>query len=82
MFFVAKNILNEDSDAEDAVQEAFLKITRILEKINDPECHKSLFYFVIMYRTKERRMWHMKKRMVRLVAILASLMEPHIFQLA
>ena len=33
MFFVAKNILNNDSDAEDAVHDAFLKIIKILENI-------------------------------------------------
>ena len=48
MFFVAKNILNNDSDAEDAVHDAFLKIIKILEKIEDPECHKTKNLVVII----------------------------------
>ncbi len=41
MFFVAKKILYSDSDAEDAVQDAFIRIINNLDKIEDPKCHKT-----------------------------------------
>lgn len=38
MFYLALRILGSQQDAEDAVQEALLRITEIIEKIHDPVC--------------------------------------------
>ncbi len=62
MFFVAKKILYSDSDAEDAVQDAFIRIINNLDKIEDPKCHKTKNLIVIItkriaidiYRSKSK----------------------------
>ena len=46
MFYVAKGILQQDQDAEDAVHEAFIKIARNMVKISDPVCPKTRAYVV------------------------------------
>ena len=38
MLYIAHDILHDPHDAEDAVQEALLRITEIIEKIHDPVC--------------------------------------------
>ena len=63
MFHVANKILNNPQDAEDAVHEAFLKIAKNLEKIQDPMCPKTKSYIVTivehtaidLYRKKQRQ---------------------------
>ena len=50
MFFLARQILSDDRDAEDAVQEAFIRIIKNLEKITDPKCPKSKHYIVIIVK--------------------------------
>lgn len=48
MFYIAKNILADDFLAEDAVHEAFLRILKYLDKINEPDCHKTKSFIVIV----------------------------------
>ncbi len=50
MFFLARQVLPDDRDAEDAVQEAFIKIIRNLEKISDPKCLKTKHFIVIIVK--------------------------------
>lgn len=45
MFKIAIGILHNDSDAEDAVQDAFLYIINNLEKISQIPCNKRACYF-------------------------------------
>lgn len=63
MFHVARKILNNDQNAEDAVSEAFLAIAKNINKISRICTHKTRAYVVIIverkaidiYRAKQRR---------------------------
>ena len=63
MYYVAYRILNNASDAEDAVHDAFIKIAENMKKISDPVCPKNQSYVVTivenkaidLYREKQRR---------------------------
>lgn len=52
MFYVAKEILDNDHDAEDAVHEAFLSIAKNFEKISAEDRHKTKAFVVIVVRNK------------------------------
>ena len=41
MLYVANGILGDQTDSEDVVQQAFLKLTKIIHKIEEPKCHKT-----------------------------------------
>ena len=63
MYTVAFNILNHNQDAEDAVIEAWEKIIKNLDKINENDCPKTKSFIVIItertaidiYRRNKRR---------------------------
>ena len=46
MFHIAKSIVRQEQDAEDAVHEAFIKIARNINKISDPLSPKTRAYVV------------------------------------
>ena len=50
MFYIARDMLGNDSDAEDAVQESFLHMIPINEKITEPECHNTRSLCVIIVK--------------------------------
>ncbi len=50
MFKAAFEILGNAQDAEDAVQDAFVRISDNLEKIGDPDCPQTRNYCVIITR--------------------------------
>lgn len=50
MFFVAKEILGDDSLAEDAVQEAFLRAAKNFSKIGKIDCHQTKNFLVIIVK--------------------------------
>ncbi len=50
MFYIARDMLGNDNDAEDAVQESFLNMIPISEKIFEPECHKTRSLCVIIVK--------------------------------
>lgn len=50
MFYVAKKILDDDYMAEDAVQEAFLRIAKNFSKINQIDCPQTRKFVVIITR--------------------------------
>ena len=52
MFYVARKILNNQQDAEDAVHQAFVSIIENLEKISDVDCPKTRSYIVIIVERK------------------------------
>lgn len=52
MFYVAKSILGNDVDAEDAVHEAFLAILKHLYKFSKIECPETRSYFVTIVENK------------------------------
>lgn len=52
MFYVARKILNNQLDAEDAVHQAFVSIIENLDKILDVDCPKTRSYIVIIVERK------------------------------
>ncbi|MGL5347726.1 MAG: RNA polymerase sigma factor [Peptostreptococcaceae bacterium] len=50
MFYVAKGILQNDHNAEDAVSLSFIKIIKHLDKINEVNCHKTKGLIVIIVK--------------------------------
>ena len=62
MYYVANKILNNPQDAEDAVHEAFLKIAKNLEKIQDPLCPKTKSYIVTIVEHTAIDLYRKKKR--------------------
>ena len=51
MKYVAFGILNNNEQAEDAVHEAFIKLTRYLDGIEEIKCHKTKSFIVIIIRS-------------------------------
>ena len=58
MFYVAKQILQDDHLAEDAVQEAFLRIARNFAKVGDVESMKTKNFFAMI--TKNVALSHLE----------------------
>ena len=52
MFHVAFDILHNESDAEDAVHQAFVKVAENIRKIGDPVCPKTQSYIVTIAEHK------------------------------
>lgn len=52
MYHVAFKILNNESDAEDAVHNAFMKIAEHIRKISEPVCPKTQSYVVTIVERK------------------------------
>lgn len=50
MFKIAFDILKSSEEAEDAVHEAFTRVTRLMHKINDAESSRTKNYLVIITR--------------------------------
>lgn len=48
MFYVANQILHNQSDSEDVVHEAFLRVIKIIDKIEEPKCPKTKNLVVII----------------------------------
>lgn len=61
MFFCAKEILKDDGLAEDAVQEALIKLTKYLKKINEVECHKTKHFIVIIVESASKDIYRREK---------------------
>ena len=62
MFHVAKGILGNDQDAEDAVHDAFLSIAKNFDKISTEDRHKTKAFVVIVVEHKAINIYHQKKR--------------------
>lgn len=62
MFSVAKEILKNKQLAEDATQEAFIKIARAMDKIEDVDSHKTKNFVVIITRNACLDMLDKEKR--------------------
>lgn len=62
MFFCAREILKDDGLAEDAVQEAFIKLTKYLKKINDIECNKTKHFIVIIVESTSKDIYRREKK--------------------
>lgn len=63
MYYVAYRILNNASDAEDAVHDAFIKIAENMKKISDPVCPKTQSYVVTIVENKAIDLYRRKQRL-------------------
>lgn len=61
MFFVAKGILKDDYLAEDAVQEAFIRIAKNFSKIGEISCPRTKNFSVIIVRNVSLMMLEKEK---------------------
>lgn len=62
MFYCANQILQDEKLAEDAVQEAFLKIIKHLKKITDVECNKTKHFIVIIVECAAKDIYRKEKK--------------------
>ena len=62
MYYVAYRILNNASDAEDAVHDAFIKIAENIKKISEPVCPKTQSYVVTIVENKAIDLYRRKQR--------------------
>lgn len=62
MKYVALDILKDNGYADDAVHEAFIKLTRHLKGINEIKCHKTKTFIVIIIRSVSLDMLEKEKR--------------------
>ena len=62
MYHAARQILAGHEDAEDAVQETFIKIHDHLAKLTDVTCHKTRGYLVIAAKNTAKNMLRKRRR--------------------
>ena len=61
MFTCAKEILKDDVLAEDAVHEAFLRLTKHMKGIDEVKCNKTLRFVVIVVESAAKDIYRKKK---------------------
>ncbi len=64
MFTCAKEILKDDMLAEDAVHEAFLRLTKYMKKIDEIECNKTFRFVVIVVESAAKDIYRKEKRFI------------------
>jgi len=64
MKHIAYDILKDPHLAEDAVHNAFLKLTKYLEKIEEIDCHKTKSFIVIVIKSVSKDMYRFRKKHV------------------
>lgn len=66
MFAVAENIIRDSHEAEDVVQDAILKISNHIEKINEINCKKTESLVVTIVRNLSIDAYRLRKKVVRM----------------
>lgn len=61
MYYIAKKILKDDSLAEDAVHNAFIRIINHLDKLQDINSHKTKGFLVIVVENTARDIYNKRK---------------------
>lgn len=61
MYLCAREILKDDQLAEDAVHEAFIKLTKYVKKINEIKCNKTKRFIVIVVESAAKDIWRKEK---------------------
>ncbi|HKL99475.1 MAG TPA: sigma-70 family RNA polymerase sigma factor [Mobilitalea sp.] len=64
LFYVAYQILNNYHDAQDVLQDAFIRISKHLDKISKINCKKTRAYLVIIVRNLSFDRYNEKKRSI------------------
>jgi len=62
MYYTARDILHDDYEAEDAMQEALIKVSKYIDKNMDPKCNKTLGLIVIIVRSISINIYNKRKR--------------------
>lgn len=62
MYLCAWEILRDEQLAEDAVHEAFMKLTKYLKKIDEIKCNKTKRFVVIVVESAAKDIWRKEKR--------------------
>lgn len=62
MLKIAFDILNDYDLANDALHNAFLKIVRHLDKLDENSCHKTKAYMVLVIESISKNMYNKRKR--------------------
>lgn len=62
MYYVAKDVLNNEHDAEDAVQQAFIRIMNHLDDIDEDDKHKTKSYMTIVAQNLAIDIYRRKRR--------------------
>ena len=62
MTYIAFDILKDEKLAEDAVHNAFIKISNNLKKINEISCHKKKSFIVVVIENVAKDMYRKRKR--------------------
>lgn len=62
MLYVARQVLSNEQDAEEAVQEALMAIAKNISKISDPGCTKTRNYVVTIVENKAIDIYRAKRR--------------------
>ena len=62
MFYCAREILRDDGLAEEAVQEAFIRLAKHLKKINDTDCNKTKHFIVIIVESASKDICRREKK--------------------
>lgn len=66
MFYIAKEILNENQLSEDAVQEAFLRIAKNFHKIGAVTSHETKAFVVIITRNAAIDVYNKEKKIIEI----------------
>ncbi len=72
MHYLAVQILKDDRLAEEAVQEAFMRVAKNFSKINEIHCPKTRNFLVIIVKNVSLTMWNKEHDMQNVVSIEAS----------
>jgi RNA polymerase sigma-70 factor (ECF subfamily) len=64
LFYVAYRILHSYHDAEDVIQNTFIKISKYLDKIGEIKCKKTRGYLVIIVRNLSYDRYNEKKKAI------------------
>jgi len=62
LFYIARDILHDDYEAEDVVQEALIKISKYIDEDMDPKCNKTIGLIVIIVRRIAINIYNQRQR--------------------
>lgn len=62
MWYVAKGILNDEHLAEDAVQDAFITLTRHLDKVGEVTATRTRNFLITIVRTRALDLWRKESK--------------------
>lgn len=76
MFRIAKGILRDEHDAEDAVHTAFVSIAENIQKIDEPICPKTKGYIVIIVESKSIDLYRRKQKNAKVLPLEDEIVGP------